>query len=218
MTDRIALVTGASRGLGYAVATALGTRGWHVIGLARTTGGLEEMADVVEAAGGSTTLVPLDITDDGGLARMCRAIYDRWGRLDLMVHCAAHAEPLMPAGHVAEKELDRAWAVNARATQRLIAMTDPLLRASETGTAVMLTDPDTAGRPFHTIYGMTKAAAEAASRSWQVEGANIGPKVQFFTPQPMPTALRGRFHPAENRDNLTPCADEAERLLAEIDL
>ena len=105
--SRIALVTGASRGFGFAVGAALGARGWHVVALARTVGGLEELADAVAAAGGASTLVPLDLTDDGGLARMCRAIHDRWGRLDLVVHAAAHAPPLSPADHLSEKDLER---------------------------------------------------------------------------------------------------------------
>ena len=96
--SRIALVTGASRGLGYAVAARLGASGWRVVALARTVGGLEELADVIEASGGPTpTLVPLSITDEGGLQRMCLALHQRWGHVDLVVHCAADAPPLSPA-------------------------------------------------------------------------------------------------------------------------
>ena len=99
----VALVTGASRGLGYAVAKALGARGTHVVAMARTVGGLEDLADaIVEAGGPNPTLVPLSITDEGGLQRLCLAIHERWGRLDLAIHCAAHAAPLSPAAHIAE--------------------------------------------------------------------------------------------------------------------
>ena len=132
----IALVTGASRGFGYAVAKGLAARGWHVVAVARTTGGLEELADEIDAEGsGSSTLVPLDLTDDGGLQRMARAIFDRWGRLDLLIHAAAQAAPCAPASAVAEKDLDKCLAVNMRAAQRLIVMCDPLLKAAPGGRA-----------------------------------------------------------------------------------
>lgn len=215
-SEKIALVTGASRGLGSATALRLATQGWHVIALARTVGGLEELADRIEAVGGSTTLVPLDITDDGGLARMARSIHDRWGRLDLLVHCAAHGEPLSPSGHVSDKELDRSLAVNARATQRLIVMCDPLLKASSNGQAVLLDDPDCDGRAFYSAYAGSKAAARVFWQSWEAESRNTGPKVSRFTPKPMPTALRARFYPGEDRDALTSCVDEARRLLEHI--
>ena len=127
-SPRICLVTGASRGLGYAVARALGARGHQVIALARTVGGLEDLADEIEAAGGPTpTLVPLSMTDEGGLQRLCLAIHERWGRLDLAVHCAAHAPPLAPAAHLADKDFDQTFEVNVRGTERLIVYLAPLL-------------------------------------------------------------------------------------------
>jgi len=215
MTEQIALVTGASRGLGFATAQELAARGWHVVALARTVGGLEELADAIDAGKrGSCTLVPLDITDDPGLQRMARAIHDRWGRLDLLVHCAAQDAPCAPAGHVAEKDLDKAFAVNARATQRLIVMCDPLLKASDHGVAIYPVDPDPQGGKFFSAYGASKAAATAMMQSWASESARIGPRVALFAPQPMPTALRARFYPGEDRAALTPCSAEAVRMLA----
>ncbi len=208
----VALVTGASRGLGYATAVELARKGAHVIALAKTVGGLEELADEIEAVGGSSTLVPLDITDEGGLQRMCLAIYERWGHLDLLVHCAAHAVLLSPVAHVAEKDFDRMWAVNARATQRIIAMTEPLLKVAKNGTAVFMNDPR-AGQKFFAGYGATKAAAQAIVDSWAAETVTIGPRVLTFTPNPMPTGIRARFHPGENREKLSPTSDEAKRLL-----
>ena len=214
MTDQtIALVTGATRGLGHATALGLARRGAHVIALARTTGALEELADAIDKTDGSSTLVPLDVTDDGGLARMCRAIHDRWGRLDLLVHCAAHAAPLSAADHASEKDFDRCMAVNARATHRLIAMTAPLLRAAPDGHAIFVTD-DRAGQPYFGAYGASKAAADALAESWQRECEKIGPKVTLFRPEPMPTGLRARFFPGENREALSAPAEQAERLLA----
>jgi NAD(P)-dependent dehydrogenase (short-subunit alcohol dehydrogenase family) len=215
--SRIALVTGASRGLGYATALALGARGDQVIALARTVGGLEELADAIEAAGGPTpTLVPLSLADDAGLQRLGLVLHERWGRLDLVVHAAAHAAPLAPAPHLADKDFDQSVEVNLRGTARLVVMLQPLLAAAPAGRFVHVTD-NRAGQPFFGAYGATKAAAEALVRSWAAETARIGPKVLLFHPNPMPTALRARFHPGEDRTPLTPCATEAARLLALLD-
>jgi NAD(P)-dependent dehydrogenase (short-subunit alcohol dehydrogenase family) len=209
----IALVTGASRGLGYATASLLGTRGHRVIALARTVGGLEDLADEIEAAGGPTpTLVPLSLTDDGGLQRLCLAINDRWGHLDLVVHCAAHAPPLSPAPHIGEKDFDMAVDVNFKGTKRLITMLQPLLSARPGGRFVHVTD-DRAGQAFYGAYGASKTAAEALVRSWATETKQLPPDVSFFRPEPMPTALRARFLPGENPASLTPCGREAARLL-----
>ena len=212
----VALVTGASRGLGYAVAAALGAAGAQVIGMARTVGGLEDLADAIEAAGGiSPTLAPLSLADEGGLQRLCLAIHERWGRLDLVVHAAAHAAPLAPADQLGAKDFDASLEVNLRGTQRLIVMTAPLLAAAPAGRFVHVTD-GRGGQAFFGAYGATKAAAEALVRSWAAETARLGPKVMLFRPEPMPTALRGRFYPGEDPSRLTPCATEAARLLAAL--
>ena len=214
---RVALVTGASRGLGYATGRALGARGWRVVAVARTVGGLEELADAIEAGGGpAPTLAPLSLTDTQGLARLCLAIHERWGRLDLAVHCAAAAPPLAPAAHVADKDFDQALELNLRATERLVTMLHPLLRAAPGGHLVHVTD-DRAGQANFGAYASGKAGAEALVRAYAAESARIGPKVSVFQPRPMPTALRARFYPGENPARLTPCAEEAERLLALVE-
>ena len=152
MTDpegRVALVTGASRGLGYAVALALGASGIQVVAMARTVGGLEELADEIEAVGGPVpTLVPLSLTDEGGLQRLCLAIHQRWGHLDLAVHCAAHAAPLAPTAHISDRDFDTSLDVNLRGTHRLIVMLQPLLVASPAGRFVYVADTR-AGQPFY---------------------------------------------------------------------
>ncbi|MER2509747.1 MAG: SDR family NAD(P)-dependent oxidoreductase [Amaricoccus sp.] len=209
----IALVTGASRGFGFATARALGARGVHVVALARTVGGLEDLADAIEADGGpSPTLVPLSITDEGGLRRLCLAVHERWGRLDLAIHAAAIAPPLSPAANTAEKDFDQALETNLRATQRLIPMLAPLLLAAPSGRFVYVGD-DRTGQAFFGAYAAAKAGAEALVRAWAAETARIGPMVEIFQPRPMPTALRARFYPGENARALTPCATEATRLV-----
>lgn len=213
----VALVTGASRGLGFAVARALGARGMRVVALARTVGALEELADAIEAEGGPTpTLVPLSLTDEGGLQRLCLAANERWGRFDLVIHAAAHAAPLSPASHIADKDFDQSVEVNLKGTERLVVMLTPLLAAAPAGRFVYVAD-DRAGQPFYGAYGATKAAAEALVRSWAAETVRIGPRVSLFRPRPMPTALRARFFPGESPERLAPCAEEAGRLLAELE-
>lgn len=218
MTDtaeKIALVTGASRGLGAAVAEELAERGFHIIALARTTGALEELDDRIQAKGGHATLVPVDITDENAIKQICRSIHDRWGRLDLWIHAAIHAAPLCPVSHMDEKDFDKSMSINVRATTRLIVNFDPLLKASDDGVAVFFNDPLKAEK-FHVTYGLSKAAQMRIARSWQSEAEKVGPKVVVTTPAPMPTALRARFYPGEDRTVLTQTAMEAKRLLDEI--
>lgn len=224
MTDRIALITGASRGLGAALAEVLARRGWHVVAVARTTGGLEDLDDRVKAAAppgtGTLTLAPMDITSDDAMRHLCRSIHDRWGRLDLWAHCAIHAAPLAPAGHIDAKDWDKSLATNARATGILIPMLEPLLLAArpiagQQGTALFLDDPR-AGQRYFAAYGASKAAQIALARSWAAETPRTGPRVLIETAAPMPTTTRARFFPGEDRSRLTPCTEEAERLAALI--
>lgn len=214
--QKITLVTGASRGFGHAAALALAKRGDHVLAFARTQGALEELDDQIQAAGGAATLIPADITDEAGLQRMGRAIHDRWGRLDLVVHAAAHAPPQAPTDTLSVKDLDRSFAVNARATQRLIAMTAPLLRAAEGGHFVHITD-SRAGAKFFGAYGASKAAAASIVATFAAETAQIGPKVTLHEPPPMPTALRARFFPGEDRSTLTTPTKAADALLQALE-
>jgi len=210
--QKIALVIGASRGLGYATALQLADRGYHIIALARTVGGLEELADLVEAKGQSITLVPLDITDEGGLQRLCLSIFERWGKLDLLIHCAVHAPLLTPASELTEGDFDKTFAINARATARIIALTAPLLRVGEDGTAIFMDDPHE-GEKFFAAYGASKAAARSLVQSWQAETTKLKPRVILHTPNPMPTAPRARFHPGEDKSGLATPKDEAKRML-----
>lgn len=207
-----ALITGASRGLGAAMALALAPS-HHIIAVAKTTGALEDLDDRIKASGGSATLAPMDIGNDAAMQTLCRGIYDRWGSLDIWVHCAVHAAPLSPASMISAKDMAKSVAGNVTATATLITYIAPLL--GETGQAVFFDDP-VAGHPFYGAYGATKSAQIALARSWQSETVKTGPRVHIATPGPMPTATRARFHPGEDRAGLNDPAAEAARILGEI--
>jgi len=209
---KTALITGASRGLGAAMARALAPT-HHIIAVGKTVGSLEELDDAIQAEGGQATLAPMDINVDAAMQQLCRGIYDRWGGLDLWLHTAIHAAPLSPTGHIGPKDLSKSIAVNVEATARLISYVSPLL--GDKGQAVFFDDPRD-GEKFFGAYGATKAAQIALARSWAAESARTGPKVQILTPQPMPTATRGRFYPGEDRTALSEPAAEAARLLPMI--
>lgn len=209
---KIALVTGASRGLGAALSELLSAE-YHIVAVARTTGALEELDDRIQAAGGSATLAPMDITNRDAMAQLCRSIYDRWGKIDLWAHTAVHATALTPADHIMAKDWDKSMAVNATATGVLIPYISPLL--GDKGTAVFFDDPK-AGEKLYGAYGATKAAQIALARSWQKETERLGPRVVITEPDPMPTATRARFHPGEDREALNAPMDVAKKLLDQL--
>lgn len=211
--NKTALITGASRGLGAALARALAPT-HHIIAVAKTTGALEELDDQIKALGGDATLAPMDITVEAAMQTLCRGIHDRWGSLDFWAHTAVHAAPLAPASMIDAKDMAKSVAANVTATATLITYVAPLLGAD--GTALFFDDPQ-AGAPFYGSYGATKAAQIALARSWQSECAKTGPRVHIATPAPMPTATRARFHPGEDRSPLHDPANEAARILSELD-
>lgn len=213
LQDQVALVTGASRGLGYATAELLGAAGIHVIALARTPGALEELDDRIAATGGSATLVPCNIADTQALRQLCRTIYERWRKLDLLIHAAIHAPQLSPAVHGEYKEWERAAKVNLLATVRLASFTAPLLRCAKPGTAVFLEDK-LCNQKFSGAYGSTKTAQIAFARNWREESPDSGsPYVVIFSPEPMATKMRARFYPGEDSSVLASPTDEAKRLV-----
>jgi len=218
MTQSIALITGASRGLGAALAEQLCARGWHVVAVARTVGGLEELDDRVKSLGlpgaGSLTLAPMDVTNDDAMRHLCLSIHQRWGGLQLWAHPAVHVAPLAPAGSLDLKDWEKSIATNVRTTGALIPMMEPLLREGA-GQALFFDDPR-GGEKFFGAYGASKAAQIALARSWQAENAKIGPQVRIVTPDPMPTATRARFYPGEDRAALTHPRDMAARLLDQL--
>ncbi|KUF11386.1 SDR family NAD(P)-dependent oxidoreductase [Pseudoponticoccus marisrubri] len=209
---QIALITGASRGLGFALGEALAPD-YHVIAVARTVGGLEELDDRIKAKGGSATLAPLDICDRDAMAHMCRSIHDRWGGITLWAHTAIHAAPLTPAAHLDAKDWKKSVSTNIDAMGHLVPFVAPLL--GDMGTALFFDDPH-GGEKFYGHYGTTKSAQIALARSWAAEHERFGPAIRILTPRPMETHTRARFHPGEDRAPLARPAEEAARLLAEI--
>jgi NAD(P)-dependent dehydrogenase (short-subunit alcohol dehydrogenase family) len=212
MEKKIALITGASRGLGMGLAETL-CETHHIVAVARTTGALEELDDRIQAKGGSTTLAPMDVSNRNAMAQLCRSIHDRWGKVDLWAHTAIHAAPLAPADHIDQKDWDKSIATNVTATGTLITFIAPLLGAE--GTALFFEDPR-GGEKFFGSYGSSKAAQIALAKSWAAETANLGPAVHILTPRPIASANRGRFFPGEDRSALIKPQDEARRLLDQI--
>ena len=199
LTDRIALVTGASRGIGFATALALAKAGAHIVAVARTVGGLEELDDAIKAAGGSATLVPLDLKDHAGIDRLGLALQQRFGRLDVLVGNAGMLGPLSPLGHVEATAWDQAMAVNVTANLRLICALDQLLKFSDAGRVVFVTSGVTGQAPaYWGPYTVTKAALEALARTYAAESASTHVRVNLFAPGPIRTRMRAQAMPGED--------------------
>lgn len=220
--SRIALVTGASRGIGRAVALALAADGAHVIALARTQGGLEELDDEIRALRpGETnpaTLVPADLRDFAAIDRLGRAIYDRWGRLDALVGNAGILGPLSPLHHVDPKRWDEALALNATANWRLIRALDPLLRASPQGRVAFITSGAAHRaelRAYWGPYAVSKAALEALARTYAAEtAATSNIRVMLVNPGPLRTAMRAEAMPGEDPATLRSPQEIAPKIAA----
>lgn len=207
------IITGASRGLGKALAIKLAKK-FHVIAVARTTGGLEDLDDQIKAQGGQATLAPIDITDIDAVRYLCRMIDERWGGLHLWAHCAIHAAPLSPANFIGERDWEKSIKLNITSTGFLITNLAPLL--GHAGTALFFEDIFS-GKKFFGSYGSTKVAQISLALSWQKETIKTGPKVKILTPAPMPTATRARFFPGEDRTTLSDCDIEAQRIINQLD-
>ena len=214
LAGRIALVTGASRGIGYFAALRLAAAGAHVIAVARTVGGLEELDDEIKAGGGQATLVPLDLTDMAGIDRLGGAIHERWGKLDILVANAAILGVIAPIGHVEAKVFEKVMAVNVTATWRLIRSVDPLLRFSDAGRAIVVTSGAAhSARAFWGPYAASKAAVEALARSWADETKNLPLRINSFDPGPTRTAMRALAMPGEDPATVPHPAEIAASML-----
>jgi NAD(P)-dependent dehydrogenase (short-subunit alcohol dehydrogenase family) len=204
LTDKIALVTGASRGIGRASALALAQAGAQIVAVARTEGALTELDDEIRAlTGRSATLVPLDIADGDALDQLGFALHQRFGRIDVLVHAAGVLGPLTPVSHIEPSHWDRVLAVNLTATYRLIRTTEPLLRAAEHGRGIFLTS-SRAHRPkaFWGPYGATKAGFENLVRTWADELENTTIRAVLLEPGAMRTRMRAEAMPGEDPETL----------------
>jgi len=200
---RLVLVTGASRGIGHAVSKAFAEEGAHVVAVARTEGALEELDDEIKSVGGSATLVPLDLTDYEGIDRLGAAIFERWGKLDVLIGNAGDLGVISPIGHVQPKDWHKAIDVNINANWRLLRSMDPLLRAAEAGRAVFVTSGAAQKcRPFWGPYSVSKAALEALVKTYAAEVADTNIRANLLSPGPMRTAMRARAMPGEDPDTL----------------
>jgi NAD(P)-dependent dehydrogenase (short-subunit alcohol dehydrogenase family) len=199
LTDRTALVTGASRGIGRATALALAKAGAHVIAVARTVGGLEELDDEIKSAGGSATLVPLDLKDYEGIARLGGALFERYQKLDVLVGNAGILGPLSPLSHVEPKAWDDVMAVNVTANWHLIRCMEPLLLKSDAGRAVFLSSGVSwASRAYWGPYAVSKAALNTMVQTWAAETVKTNFRVNLFTPGPIRTRMRAQAMPGED--------------------
>lgn len=212
LKGQVALVTGASRGIGRATALALAARGAHVVVTARTQGALEELDDAIRAAGGSATLLPLDlIREVEQMDGIGPSIVSRFGRLDILVHAAGHLARLTPAAHIVPKDWSDSLAVNATAAWRLIRTCDPPLRAAPAGRAIFLAE-SRGPEAYWGLYGAAKAAAAHLVGSWAAEISNTKLRVALADPGPVNTNLRAIAFPGENPQSIRQPAEVGEAI------
>ena len=215
LTGRIALLTGASRGIGAATARALARAGAHVVAVARTVGGLEELDDAIRAVGGTATLVPLDLTDTDGIIRLAAALLQRYQRLDVLIGNAGLVGPSSPLDHVQPKDWEEVMAVNVTANWHLIRATDALLRRSDAGRAVFISSGAAHNmRAYRGPYSVSKAALEALARTYAAETVSTAVRVNLVNPGPTRTRMRAQVMPGEDPMTLPPPEQAAERIVA----
>ena len=213
--QRVGLVTGASRGIGAAAAVALAQTGTHVVITARTLGGLEETDDTIRRAGGTATLLPLDLVDGPQLDTLGPSLLERFGRLDAMIHAAGSLGKLTPAPHILPRDFSATVCVNVEAGWRLIRTCGPLLLAGPAGRAVFVTDRlVNKPRAYWGLYGATKAAIQHLALSWAEEVRNARCRVNLFDPGPVATRLRQEAMPGEDPSKLTQPEDVAGPIAA----
>ena len=199
LQGRVAVVTGASRGIGRSAAVALARAGAHVVALARTQGALEELDDEIRALGGGATLVPADLTDYDALDRLGAAIHQRWGKLDILVGNAGLLGEIAPLAHMDAKTWDAVMAVNVTANWRLIRALDPLLRASDAGRAIFVSSGAAhSARAYWGVYSVSKAALESLARTYAAETATTPVRVMLVNPGPLRTRMRAAAMPGED--------------------
>jgi NAD(P)-dependent dehydrogenase (short-subunit alcohol dehydrogenase family) len=214
LKGRIALVTGASRGIGYFTAIELAKAGAHVIACARTVGGLEELDDAIKAVGGSATLVPFDLADMKAIDALGANIFERWGKLDILVANAGILGVISPVGHIEAKVFERVMNINVNATWRLIRSLEPLLLKSDAGRALILSSGVAHScRPFWGAYSTSKAAVEALARTWAAETEATALRVNSVNPGATRTAMRAQAVPGEDPETVPHPSEVAKVML-----
>lgn len=218
LESRLALVTGASRGIGRATAVALASEGAHVIAVARTVAGLEDLDDEIRRTGGSATLVPLDLKDGPAFPRLAGSIAERWRKLDILVGNAGVLGTLTPVHQIDPKHWIEAIDVNVNANLRLIQFLDPLLKASDAGRAVFVTSGAATNiRPYWGTYSATKAALDVLIKTYAQECASTKVRVNLFSPGPVRTVMRAKAFPGEDPNTL-PAPEDVARSIVELAL
>ena len=216
--EKIALVTGASRGIGYQCALTLAKQGIHVIALARTVGGLEELDDAIQAEGGSATLVPLDLLDYEAIDQLGGSIHQRWGKLDILVANAGMLGDLSPVEHIEPKSFDKTLNLNVTANWRLIGSVSPLLRAADNARAIFMTaDAPQNCKPFWSPYASSQAALQALVKTWAAECEKTSMRINLLDTGPMRTAMRAQAMPGEDVNSIAHPSEISESLLKLID-
>jgi len=205
LDGRIAVITGASRGIGAAVARAFAREGAHVVLVARTVGALEELDDEIRATGGSASLVPMNLTDYPAIDRLGAALHERYGKIDILVANGGMLGNLTPVHHYDPKLWEQVIATNLTANQRLIRSLDPLLRQSDAGRAIFVTADAASGeKPFWGAYAVSKAALEAMVRSYAAENVKSNIKANLLNPGATRTTLRATAYPGEDQASVKP--------------
>ncbi len=216
LANRIALVTGASRGIGRAAAIALAGAGAHVICVARTVGGLEETDDEIRKAGGTATLVPFNLKDFAAIDRLGASIFERWGRVDAFFGNAGTLGVLTPLAQLDPKVFQELLDINITANWRLVRSLDPLLRASDAGRALFVTSGAARkNTPYWGGYAMSKAALESIALTYAAECAPTNIRVNLLNPGPMRTLMRAKAMPGEDPSTL-PRPEEVTPLVVEM--
>ncbi len=212
LKDRIALITGASRGIGCAVAEVFAREGAHVLLLARNRKGLEQVDDAIRAGGGKATLIPLDLADGNSVDALGPTLYERFGKLDILVGNAAILVRLSPLTHIPAEHWERVFAVNVTANWRLIRTLDPLLRRSDAGRVIFVTSSGVAqsGRAYWAPYSVSKAALECLAKTYANETSDSAIKVNLIDPGVTATRMRAEAYPGEDQATLPPPEKVAE--------
>lgn len=217
LKGRVALVTGASRGIGAAAAKALSRAGAQVVLTARTVGGLEETDDAIKAEGGKATLAPLDLSKLDQIDILGASLYQRFEKIDIFVGAAATLGPMTPMSDVSPKDWSAVFTLNVHANQRLIRTLDPMLKRSEAGRIILVTSSSAASgaQPFTAAYGASKAALESLAKTYASETKTTNLRVNLINPGPVATRLRAKAYPGEDQTTL-PTPDDISPLFVSL--